>query len=130
MNFYKFYQLIQESTTIDSLANAQSWLSPNGEFHPVSRTHHTGRWGTHGDWAAHHNMKMQDMFKKGWMRITYIGDILYVSNDSGVFPNYKQKSAALNLAIESDRFKKVIYEDGEGNEREINESKFFILEKI
>ena len=103
-------------------ANIQSWLSPSGDFHPVSRTHSTGRWGTHGDWAAHHDMKMQDMFNKGWMRVTYIGDILYMSNDSGVLPNYKQKNAILNLSIESDRFKKVVWEDGEGNEREISEN--------
>jgi hypothetical protein len=105
----------------NNINNFTSWLSPSGEFHSVSRTHSTGRWGTHSDWASHHGMKIQDMFNKGWMRVTYIGDILYMSNDSGVFPNYKQKSAILNLAIESDRFKKVVYEDGQGNERELNE---------
>lgn len=111
-----------------NIENATSWLDPKGNFHPVSRTHRTGRWGTHSDWAFAHNKKMEELFDAGWMRVTYIGDTIYISNDLAVLPTYKQKQSILDFAIESnERFKHVVYENGQGKETELTENFSFKL---
>lgn len=107
-----------------NIVNATSWLSPRGEFHPISRTHSSGRWSSHSDWAQAHNKKMSDLFDSGWMRVTFIGETLYMSNDSSIIPTNKQKKAVIDFSIESNgRFKHVIYENGQGKETELTESK-------
>jgi hypothetical protein len=93
------------------IQNATSWLNPNGNFNP------TGKWGSHSDWAFHNNKKMEELFGSGWMRVTFIGDTIYMSNDLSVLPTYKQKKSIVDLSIESNgRFKKAIYENGQGKE--------------
>lgn len=110
-----------------SIENATSWMDTRGRFHPVSRTHPSGRWGTHSDWAFAHNRKVNELFESGWMRITYIGDTIYMSNDISIPPTYKQKKSILDFALESDgRFNHVIYENGQGREIELTESNRFI----
>ena len=75
------------------IQNATSWLNPNGNFNP------TGKWGSHSDWAFHNNKKMEELFGSGWMRVTFIGDTIYMSNDLSVLPTYKQKKSIVDLSI-------------------------------
>jgi hypothetical protein len=101
--------------------NATSWLEPNGTFHPIRE------YGSHSNWASHHNKKLEELFASGWMRVTFIGDTIYISNDLSVLPTFKQKKSIIDLSIESKeiksdgiesdiRFKKAIYENGKGKE--------------
>ncbi len=99
--------------------SAQSWLSPSGEFHPVSNNHASmaidlagGEDVAGGAVAA--------LFKKGWMRVTYYGNSLYLSNDFRQ-PNHRQTRAARDFALESGRFSKVMFDSGE-DERELTET--------
>lgn len=110
-----------------NIENATSWLDPKGIFHPVSRTHKSGRWGTHSDWAFAHNKKMEELFDSGWMRVTSIGDTIYISNDIANLPTYKQKKSILDFAMESNgRFTHVVYENGQGKETELTEANKFL----
>lgn len=59
------------------------------------------------------------MFRSGWMRVTWVGSDLYLHNDL-VAPNPRQRRAALDMALESERFRRVMWDSGEG-EREISE---------
>jgi hypothetical protein len=93
------------------IQNATSWLNSDGTFHPIRE------YGSHSEWASHHNKKLEELFRSGWMRVTFIGDTIYISNDLSVVPNYKQKKSIIDLSIESnERFKKAIYENGKGKE--------------
>lgn len=77
---------------MDNFENATSWLHPNGTFHPTGK---------------------EELFASGWMRVTFIGDTIYISNDLSVLPTFKQKKSIIDLSIESkERFKKAIYENG------------------
>ena len=96
---------------MDNFENATSWLHPNGTFHPIKK------YGSHSNWAYHNNKKLEELFASGWMRVTFIGDTIYISNDLSVLPTFKQKKSIIDLSIESDeRFKKAIYENGKGKE--------------
>jgi hypothetical protein len=67
---------------------------------------------------------MSDLFDSGWMRVTFIGETIYMNNDSSIIPTNKQKKAVIDFSIESNgRFKHVIYENGQGKETELTESK-------
>ena len=96
---------------MDNFENATSWLHPNGTFYPIKE------YGSHSNWASHHNKKLKELFDSGWMRVTFIGDTIYISNDLSVIPTFKQKKSILDMSIESkERFKKAIYENGKGKE--------------
>lgn len=112
--------------------NATSWLTPQGIFHPISRKHKTGRWATHSDWALENQKKMSDLFDNGWMRVTFIGNELYASNDSGKFVTRKQKNALNDLMkMSHGRFTSVVWENGQGIERDItSESKSFKVQLV
>ena len=89
------------------IQNATSWLHTNGSFHPIRE------YGSHSNWAYHNNKKLEELFASGWMRVTFIGDTIYISNDLSVLPTFKQKKSIIDLSIESkERFKKGIYENG------------------
>ena len=101
--------------------NATSWLEPNGTFHPIRE------YGSHSNWASHNNKKLEALFASGWMRVTFIGDTIYISNDLSVLQTFKQKKSIIDLSIESKeiksdgiesdiRFKKAIYKNGKGKE--------------
>lgn len=96
------------------LENAEytSWLDPDGNFHPVIRKTPTTPWVSHSTWALQHGYSMEELYEAGWMRITFIADTLYVTNDEQ-FPNYRQQEAVIDLAITSRRFNQVVYDNGE-----------------
>jgi hypothetical protein len=100
--------LSEVSSTADK---AQSWLSPRGEFHSTEGV-------THSEWAWSKGKGPQDFFKNGWIRVTYVGRIIYLHNDV-MLPNERQKREIFDFALESGRFDKVVFDDGE-RERELN----------
>lgn len=80
-----------------------SWLSPSGEFHPVTS-------GSHGQWANNfvkdqgldvneHSYSLDYMFERGWFRITYYGKDLYCHNNIRK-PSGKCLTALIDAAID------------------------------
>lgn len=72
------------------IINAQSWLAPNGKFHPC---------GNHMDYLDRMGLYRDNLYNNGWQRITYMGDCLYSQNSLKTPPNFKQKSQLKDLAI-------------------------------
>ena len=96
-----------------SKKEAYSWLNPAGEFKPID----TG--DVHGSAAQKilnndpKNDNIKILFKHGWQRITYIGNILY-TNNSVMGPNYKQKSSLIKLA-QDNGFNELIWDNYKDN---------------
>lgn len=95
--------------------SAHSWLSPYGEFHAVDGNHSSAAIALAGN--DFKGGAVSALFMKGWMRVTYYGDTLYLSNDFRP-PNYRQKKSAKDFALESGRFTKVVFDSGD-DEKEL-----------
>lgn len=94
-----FVQFLTESS------QAYSWLSPAGEFFSLSGS------TTHDDWAYKQGLRIDDLWKRDWFRITFYAMKIYAHNE--IMPlNKKQQAALINLAIEKN-FTHVIYDGGE-----------------
>jgi len=107
-----FLEWVASEASVSSNADkAQSWLSPRGEFHSTDGM-------THSDWAYRKGRGPQDFFRDGWVRVTYVGRIIYLHNDV-MSPNERQKREVFDFALESGRFDRVVFDDGE-HERELS----------
>lgn len=98
--------------TVKDSSNETSWLDPNGKFHPITRTSTTEFWLSHSNWALRHNYNINELFDQGWMRVIYIGDTLYVSNDNQILPNFIQKQNLADFAIVNKKFNYIAYDNG------------------
>lgn len=81
---------------IENFSNPQnkySWLDPQGTFHPVTTDHIRFAQEITGNVLGYN-----EFFKKGYLRITYMGKILYANNPFKI-PNEKQKRNLIDLAI-------------------------------
>lgn len=88
-------------------SNSQSWLDPQGNFHPLGLQ-------THADWAAAKGVDIHDLFKRGWHRIIYSGPTLYAHNDAGILPNNRQRRELIDHAIMSGgKFRNLTFDAGD-----------------
>jgi hypothetical protein len=94
------------------LGFASSWLEPSGEFHSIAGQK------SHENWAIKHGYSIRELFEKGWMRVLFIGDIIYATNDFDVPVNRSQINNLVDAAIMSRRFNEVVYE-GSSRDRSI-----------
>lgn len=78
--------------------NKYSWLDSSGTFHPVSADLDHIRFAQN---ITGNILGYNDFFKKGYLRITYMGKILYANNPFKT-PNDKQKRNLIDLAIFND----------------------------
>jgi hypothetical protein len=85
-------------------ADSHSWLSPGGEFHPV-----TG--GSHSADAQKRGKSIEGMWKDGWHRVTHVGKMLIAHNEHRGL-NGKQKQALIDHAIE-EKHTHVMHDNGE-----------------
>lgn len=87
----------------------QSWLSTRGEFFPL-----VGR--LHLDDATKHSGMQNsidarnDLFRKGWMRVTFLNASIYVNNPK-VGPNSEQKRELIDLAILRGHINNIMYDN-------------------
>lgn len=101
-----FLEWISESVDV-----AQSWMCPKGKFHSTQGN-------THSAWAYGMGKSPEDLFRAGWMRLTYVGNTLYLNNDFFA-PNMKQKKEVIEFVLENKpRFEKIVFDNGIG-EREL-----------
>lgn len=116
---FKLWFLYRENLeNVNNLANAQSWLDPNGIFYPISRYEGSKFYVSHGHYASQKlKTNIHELFDNGWMRVIYIGDILYASNDSNVPLNNIQRKNLIDFAIFSRKFKEIFYEGGDGEDK-------------
>jgi hypothetical protein len=90
----------------NSLEDAYSWLDPRGVFHPVPAIL------SHEGWSRQHkDSSVYDLYEENWMRILYMGEVLYANNASGVFLNERQKQALVDLALSSHRFTEIVFDN-------------------
>lgn len=96
-----------------------SWMAPNGNIYPNESDE------IHADTAkelmVRFNIRREpsvhiydNMFKAGWMRISYVGDTLYCNNTKMV-PNDSQKRNLKRIA-EQNRIREIVF-DNDTNER-------------
>lgn len=99
----------------------QSWLSCRGEFFPLMGKSHTDDASRHSGLSNSIDAK-DDLFRKGWMRVTFLNDIIYINNPK-VIPNREQNQELIDLAIirgninkiihDNDNYEKVLWTKGE-----------------
>lgn len=98
--------LIKLLESIDPARKRYSWQYPNGMFIPVKYSH--------GSDAVKITGVIDDpimaAWKRGFMRITHIGNVLYAHNEL-MLPNEKQKAALINLAIDTGDVE-IVYDNG------------------
>ena len=85
--------------------NATSWLDPGGNFHPITFSH--------DDWAARNGTSLDELFVKGWLRITHGYKDLVVENASPTRINERQRGALIDFAIASKWFTEVVDYSGD-----------------
>jgi hypothetical protein len=80
--------------------NLRSWLTPQGEFHPLKGMMHShDALNFHSRTSEFFRQAQDDLLEKGWQRIaTYEKNIM--TNNPYLEPNRDQKEALINLAIE------------------------------
>lgn len=86
---------------------AVSWMSPSGEFRPVPSG------GTHSSVALGMGRSFEELFRAGWARVTFIGSVLYLHNELRS-PLERQRRAAWDMALETGRFDRVLWDNGDG----------------
>lgn len=99
---------------LESNHDKDSWQDPNGNFHPTQTTHG----GDASRIVASMNLPipvpmekhMEYLFNLGWMRVWNYEKELIVNNPVKV-PNFKQKRALINLALEH-KMIIVLYDNG------------------
>lgn len=79
---------------LENRENLHSWLNPQGEFISLN-----GK--SHGDYSSSVGLNIDQMFLKGWLRITFYSNKIYAHNDKLKSINYKQKKSLIDLAIEN-----------------------------
>jgi hypothetical protein len=84
---------------------AESWLDPNGNFHPILYSHF--------EWAAKRGKTMEEMAQDNWLRVTTGWKELMIENALYVPINGLQRQALIDLAIESKRYEKIVDYTGE-----------------
>ena len=78
----------------------RSWLTPQGEFHPLQGTMHShDALNFHSRTSEFFKEAQEDLYKKGWQRVTNYVNTIMISNPYRE-PNRDQKEALINLAIE------------------------------
>lgn len=87
-----------------------SWLTPSGAFLPIKYSHGSDA----AIFTGNAKDPIMDAWKKGYMRIIYMGDTL-VANNEVCPPNDKQKRVLINLANESTFINKLEYDGGENS---------------
>ena len=90
----------------NTMDNSTSWLDPGGKFHP------TAPYKSHADWAQANQTNLQSLFQQGWIRVTFVGNELWVSNYGGKPVNQLQKSSLIDFAMTSGRFRSVSFDNG------------------
>lgn len=89
-----------------------SWVDPKGEIIPIPTN------STHAGWAAKQKLSIRDLFEKGWQRVIYYGDTVYINNSSGIRPNNTQFGNIKDAVIQSNVFKAIYFD---------NDSKDYLL---
>jgi hypothetical protein len=54
----------------------------------------------------------EELFRAGWVRVTFIGGVLYLHNEFRS-PLDRQRRAAWDMAIETGRFDRVMWDNGD-----------------
>jgi hypothetical protein len=105
---------------IEDPRNANSWLSPAGEFHPVTRESADGGWNTHHRWAVSHGVVggEEELLSTGWMRVVRVGQSLYAANEDGKSLTDKQSKSLSSHAAWAG-YDDVVHEHAKGRSKTV-----------
>lgn len=105
---------------VEDPRNANSWLSPSGEFHPVARERDGGGWNTHHRWAISHGVAggEEELLSAGWMRVVRLGQSLYAANENGKALTDKQSKSLLAHAAWAG-YDDVVHEHAKGRSKTV-----------
>lgn len=102
-------QLINENRE-----RSHCWMSPSGKIIPVTDTHMTTAIQLIPNWKEQRLDPMAELWKKGYLRVTYMYDGSLMVNNEKQLPTEKQMSILKQIAME-DGHDKIIFDNGEEN---------------
>lgn len=82
------------------------WLDTKGFYYQLQGNDY------HEDFAKSLGETIENLSEKGWMRVSYFTDTLYISNYEDVPLNFLQKKAVEDMFIENKKMSIVRFENG------------------
>ncbi len=94
-----------KSILTEGRENSNCWMAPSGKSIPVKDTHMTTAMEILPKWREDRIDPMMELWKKGYLRVTYMYDGSLLVNNEVHPPNERQMAALKNLAIEGEHTK-------------------------